>query len=107
MSNFGVSTDHLIYRGVWTNWSHGKVLGSTLTLTQRDGNLLVAFLALFVAYAGTSFFHLTCFVLHYIFSSRNSPKISTKEPCKATHHALYHQRQAILRNSSGPTDGLV
>lgn len=55
------------------------VLG--LTLTQRDGGFLIAFLALFVSYVGTSFFRISCFAFHHFFSSA------------APQDALYHQRQ--------------
>ncbi|KAK0614802.1 hypothetical protein DIS24_g11914 [Lasiodiplodia hormozganensis] len=41
-----------VYCGVWTNWSRGKVLGATLTLSREDGNLLIAFLAFFVTAVG-------------------------------------------------------
>jgi hypothetical protein len=39
-----------VYLGVWTNWSRGQVMGSTLTLDRRNGSLLIAFLAFFVAW---------------------------------------------------------
>jgi len=39
-----------VYTGVWTNWSRGKVNGSTITLTRNDANLLIAFLAFFIAW---------------------------------------------------------
>lgn len=32
-----------VHLGIWTNWSRGGVMGSTLTLTQPDANLLIAF----------------------------------------------------------------
>ncbi len=37
-----------VYTGVWTNWSRGKMMGSTLTLTRTDANVFIAFLAFFV-----------------------------------------------------------
>ncbi|KAF2745591.1 hypothetical protein M011DRAFT_478755 [Sporormia fimetaria CBS 119925] len=87
MNNYSVPFEPAVYTGVWTNWSKGKVLGTTLTVNQRDSNLLVAFLALFASYAGTSFFRISCFALHHFYSS------------KAPRSVLYHQRQAILRNA--------
>lgn len=87
-SNLGVPVEPQVYIGTWTNWSRGKILGATLTLTQVNGSFLIAFLALFVSFAGTSFFRLTCFALHHILSSRNPED------------DVYHQRQAILRNSA-------
>ncbi|KAI1753937.1 hypothetical protein F4782DRAFT_539243 [Xylaria castorea] len=54
--------------GVWTNCSRGSIFSPTLTLGRLEGDLLIAFTALFVALVST--------------------------------HAVYHQHQAILRNSS-------
>lgn len=82
-----------VHIGFWTNWSHGKVQGSTLTVTRQDGNLLVAFVALFVAASGKSMWRLVCFLLHRYMSS------------PTPQDGLYHQRQAILRNSETPEDG--
>lgn len=65
-----------------------------LSLTRRDGGLLTAFLALFVTIAGTSFWRIACFTLHYILSSP-TPR-----------DGIYHQRQAILRNAANGTAGL-
>ncbi|KAK3984168.1 hypothetical protein QBC44DRAFT_313457 [Cladorrhinum sp. PSN332] len=39
-----------IFTGIWTNWSKGKVMGWTLTLTRSNGNLVIAFLAAFIAF---------------------------------------------------------
>jgi hypothetical protein len=63
------------------------VQGATLTLTRESGGLLIAFLALYVSASGQSFWRVGCFVLHRLYSSM--------EP----EDGLYHQRQAILRNS--------
>jgi hypothetical protein len=86
-------TDDDVYLGVWTNWSRGHINGATLTLSRRDGGLLIAFLALFVTTAGTSFWRICCFFLHRYLSSENA------------RDALYHQRQAILRNANNTTSG--
>ena len=95
MENLGVPAEPQIYVGTWTNWSHGKIFGATLTLTQTNGSFLVAFLALFVSFSGTSFFRISCFVLHHVLSS-NKPS-----------DALYHQIQAILRNSASGTTAFL
>lgn len=84
-----------IYRGIWTNWSRGPIFGLTLTLTRRNGDLLIAFLALFVTIVGTSFWRIACFFIHNLYSSE-TPR-----------DGLYHQRQAILRNSANGSSGLV
>ena len=84
-----------VYLGVWTNWSHGRIRGATLTMSRRNGGLFIAFLALFVGAAGTSLWKIGCFLLHRYFSSKRAAD------------ALYHQRQAILRNASNSQSGLV
>ena len=82
------SQDYEVHLGFWTNWSYGKVRGGTITVTQSNGSLLIAFIALFVATAGKSLWRLLCFALHSIWSQPSIPQ-----------DGWYHQRQAILRNS--------
>ena len=91
MADLGSSTDISIYVGFWTNWSRGHLAGATLTLTHRAGALLTAFLAIFVAFVGTSFWRITRFTFHQLLSTEN-PR-----------DGLYHQVQAILRNSETAT----
>lgn len=81
--------------GIWTNWSRGQVLGVTLTLRRQDANLLVAFTAFYVAFVASRFWRIICFAFH-------------RQYAKATsQNAIYHQRQAILRNSSTPEEGIL
>ena len=84
-----------VHLGTWTNWSRGAVFGVTLTMTQRDGALLIAFLAFFVTSAGTSFWKVCCFLLHLLRSS------------EVPSDALYHQQQVILRNSANAISGFT
>lgn len=79
-----------IYTGVWINWSRGRVLGSTLTLTARDGTVLVSFITFFFTIVGTQLWRALSFILH---QSRVSP---------APRDGLFHQQQVVLRNSSTP-----
>ena len=83
-----------VYIGAWTNWSYGSVRGATITLTSRNGALLIAFLAFYVGLAGSSFWRIACFSIHQILSTDRSAD------------GLYHQRQAILRNSATDVVGL-
>ena len=95
MADLGVTTEYPVHLGYWTNWSHGQVEGATITLTRFGGALLTAFLALFVAFVGTSFWRLAAFATHQILSS-DKPK-----------DGLYHQIQAVLRNSANGTSALA
>lgn len=95
MADIGLSIDAPIYIGIWTNWSRGQIAGATLTLTHRNGALLTAFLAIFVTFVGTSFWRIASFIIHQLLSSE-APK-----------DGLYHQTQAILRNSTTGNTGLT
>lgn len=95
ISSAATDEQYPVHIGAWTNWSRGKVMGATLTLRRQDADLLIAFTAFFVAYIGTRFWRIICFAVH-----RTS---STARP----QDAVYHQSQAILRNSSSPESGLT
>ncbi|KAI0194455.1 hypothetical protein EV127DRAFT_509375 [Xylaria flabelliformis] len=86
-----MSLTQSVHIGFWTNWSKGEILGSTLTLSRSDANLLIAFLAFWVTIVTSHIWKLTCFILHAFFSSTSEPQ-----------DGFYHQRQLLLRNSSGP-----
>lgn len=88
-------TESDVYPGFWTDWSHGRIRGATLTLSNRDGGFLITFLAIFVVIVGTSFWRTACFVIHYTLSS-DTPK-----------DGIYHQRQAILGNAASGASGLL
>ncbi|KAJ0116553.1 hypothetical protein J7T55_007533 [Diaporthe amygdali] len=77
-----------VHLGTWINWSRGRVMGATLTLDRVDGNLLIAFTAVFVGIVTERFWRIACILFYRCYSS--------PEP----RDALYHQRQAILRNSA-------
>ena len=79
------------YTGPWINWSRGAVSGSTITLTQRDGGLLTAFLGIFVTSSGATFWRILSFAIH---------QCRTKEGPK---DGIHHQQQVILHNSSTAT----
>ncbi|KAL9131416.1 MAG: hypothetical protein Q9217_000630 [Psora testacea] len=83
-----LAADSYIYTGPWINWSHGLVLGSTITLSQRNGGLLTAFLGIFVTAAGASCWRILSYALH---------QLRAKE---AWQDGLHHQQQVVLRNNS-------
>ncbi|GAW21437.1 hypothetical protein ANO14919_109560 [Xylariales sp. No.14919] len=83
-----------VHIGTWTNWSRGRVLGATLTLTRQNAALVIAFTSTFIAFIATRAWRLFCFVLHRYYSA-TGPQDTT-----------YHQLQAILRNASAPEDGI-
>ena len=79
-----------VYTGPWINWSHGLVLGSTITLNQQDGALLTAFLGIFVTTAGAACWKIISFALH----QHRSLSLSQD--------GIHHQQQVILRNTGSP-----
>ncbi|KAK7949284.1 uncharacterized protein PG986_010170 [Apiospora aurea] len=89
-----MDTDGQVYLGVWTNWSRGSaIMGATLTMTQSSGNILIAFTATFIPFVASRLWKMLCFVFHTYSSKRG------------VQHAIYHQRQVILRNSPSPDSG--
>ncbi|KAL8932888.1 MAG: hypothetical protein Q9211_006072 [Gyalolechia sp. 1 TL-2023] len=81
-----------IYTGPWINWSRGYVLGSTITLSQRNGSLLTAFLGIFVTAAGTACWRILSFLVHQY------------QAKQVLNDAVHHQQQVILRNSGTPAE---
>src|SRR5438034_5572139 len=78
--------------GVWINRSKTTVNAPTLTLTTQGGVYLSSFLAMFIRVAGGSAWNICRFLLHQYRSTSQQ------------RDALYHQQQAILRNSPAPVD---
>lgn len=88
------SAAYVVYHGIWTNWSRGRIMGATLTVSRTDGNYLLAFTAFFISMVSARFWRILCFIAHN--------KFSTSEP----RDAIHHQRQAILRNSPSAPSSL-
>lgn len=79
-----------IFHGVWINWSHGPIVGATLTLSDGNGALLTAFIATFVTLVGAQLFKILSYIFH---QSRSST--SSKD-------GLFHQQQVVFRNTASP-----
>lgn len=79
-----------VYKGIWVNWSRGTILGSTLTLSDRNGGLLIAFLAIFVSAAGGALWRIISYAIH-----QSRAKLAYQD-------GLHHQQQVIFRNASTP-----
>ncbi|KAM7211788.1 hypothetical protein V8F06_012825 [Rhypophila decipiens] len=79
-----------VYTGIWVNWSRGPIMGSTLTLTRQNGNILIAFTAFFIGFIASRAWRIISFALHRYYSTPEA------------RDALHHQRQAVLRNSETP-----
>lgn len=52
--------------GTWINWSRGRVMGATLTLNRVDGNLLIAFTAVFVGIVTERIWRIACVLVSYL-----------------------------------------
>ena len=77
-----------IYTGPWINWSKDVVYGSTITLSQRSGSLLTAFLGIFVTVAGAACWRIISFLIHQ-YRATKGPK-----------PAIHYQEQSVLRNNN-------
>ena len=80
-----------VYLGFWIDHLRGPILGSSLTTTARSGNLLIAFVAIFISIVGSSLWNLLRFLVHQL--------RATDKP----QDALHHQQQAVLANSTTAT----
>lgn len=80
--------------GTWNDWSRGRILGATLTLSRQDGTLLIAFLAFFIGIVGNRFWRILCVIMHFAYST------------DALSDGLHHQRQILLRNVQTPEAGV-
>jgi hypothetical protein len=85
--------ENSVHLGVWTIWSRGLLFGLTLTLSHKHGAALTSFLAVLVTLTGNCFWKIARFLAHQSYSSEDSQD------------ALYHQRQAILRNTESSVSG--
>lgn len=98
MSETQADINYPVYLGVWINRSlGGKITGSTITLTHRNGALLTAFLAVFVTFTGSRLWRILCFISYQLLQSHPSNP----------QDGLYHQRQAVLRNASDEKTGFL
>ena len=89
------SSSGTIYTGPWVNWSHGLIVGSTLTLSARDGQLLTAFIATFITIVGASLWTILSYTFHQMRASRTGTD------------GLHHQQQNIFRNTSSPAGAAI
>ena len=90
------------YLGIWNNWTEHPLLASTLTLTKRDGALLVSLLTLFLSFTGSRLWKLCSY---FVFQLRTRYHDATLP--SASEYLLFARLQAILRNTSTASDGLV
>ena len=79
-----------VHIGPWINWSRGRVLGSPITLSERDGDLFIGLLGIFVTVAGAACWKIMSFAMHQL---RSPPDVQD---------GIHHQQQAILRNIGSP-----
>jgi hypothetical protein len=81
---------HVIYQGLWIDWTMGRWLGATITLSSKNGALLLAFIAAFVTVVSSRLWRIISFILHQIHATDTA------------HDGLHFQRQHTLRNVASP-----
>lgn len=79
-----------IYKGPWINWSKGAVVGATLTLSDRDGGLLISFVATFVTIVAAQLWRILSFTSHQVRSTSEAQD------------GLHFQQQNVFRNATTP-----
>lgn len=87
-------SEETYYTGFWINRAEGPILGLTLTLSVRNGGLLISFLTMFTRLAGNHMWGIIRFLLHQF--------RATPEP----RDGLYHQQQTVLRNATSQSQTL-
>lgn len=85
----------IVYTGVWTNWSKGRIYGATLTVYEREAGLLAAFLAIYVSFVGGQFWRILCYCMHQARAGKPTRYVD----------APHRQTQVLLRNSEGAGGG--
>lgn len=94
------------YVGFWINWSKGPIMGSTLTLSSQNGSIFLAFLVIFVQYAGSQSWNIVKYLIHRHRVRRriSVPETGPEFPPPPVRHKResgdYYQEQIILRNES-------
>lgn len=81
---------YTIHEGFWIDWTKGRWAGATITLSQRNGGLLLAFTATFVTLVMIRLWRIVSFICHQVCATEEA------------HDGLHFQRQLILRNVSSP-----
>jgi len=88
-----MSTESLIYRGFWVDFSSPVIKGATLTLMTRDGAFLISFLTTYITIAAGFSWKIVAVALHHCRAHELS----------ADRDGMWNQTQAILRNAESPT----
>lgn len=79
-----------VYQGFWVDYTHGPLLGATITTTSSKANIVIAVLSLLVSFTGAHLWDLIAFTI-YLLAVSNQPR-----------SALHHQKQTLARNIASP-----
>ncbi|KAF2114997.1 hypothetical protein BDV96DRAFT_646853 [Lophiotrema nucula] len=83
--------DEYVKRGYWVNWNDGAIMGRTITVESRTGNLIIALLTILASVASAQLWNLVTFFYHQ-HRARGAPA-----------DGLFWQQQALLRTLPTPT----
>ncbi|KAJ9425989.1 hypothetical protein QL093DRAFT_2630054 [Fusarium oxysporum] len=76
-----------VYTGMWVDYSNGRITGATITLTARNGLILVAALSIFLVLVGSQFWSILTLDIHWMNATDKITDI------------LHFQHQATFRNA--------
>lgn len=83
------------YTGAWIDWSHGRIRGTTITLSNNDAGLITALIAIIVSAAGGAVWKILSYIAHQI-RAHADPQ-----------DGFFHQQQNLLRNCETPVGVLT
>jgi hypothetical protein len=79
-----------VRQGFWIDYTHGPILGSTITTTSSNANIAIAFLSVLVAFTGAHLWDLLALIRFWAGVS------------KRPRDTFHQQLQILLRNASSP-----
>lgn len=91
-----------VYLGFWNNLTKTPLLASTLTLTMREGTLLLSLLTLFLSLTGRRLWKLCSYFVFHLHIRVPVDAI----PIIVPEHLLFARLQAVLRNANTAANGL-
>ncbi|KAF2261148.1 hypothetical protein CC78DRAFT_570714 [Lojkania enalia] len=83
--------DKFVKRGFWINWEQGPVMGRTITVDSRTGNVIIALLTILASVASAQLWNLVTFFYHQ-HRAKGTPA-----------DGLFWQQQVLLRTLPTPT----
>jgi hypothetical protein len=79
-----------VHIGLWTDWSKGRILGKSITVTDADGRYIISATSAFIGIVASFGWTIIVYLIHQIRASKDDGDV------------LFCQQQLSLRNSGSP-----